>query len=292
MARRRRSGAARRHRRPVVTLALLILASITIITLDYRGDLRGTIAGLRTGAHDAFSPFQGATDAVLHPIGSFLAGAVHYGALQQENARLLHQVQTLQGAAAASGDLARRIQQLAALEHLPWADVASIPTVTAQVSDRDTSNFADTVELDKGRRDGVAAGMPVVSGRGLVGRVVDAWSTGCTVQLITDGSSAVSVVYGPQGAQALVTGRGPGRNLEVDDVQPSTVLQKGLVLATAGLPHDLFPPGIPVATIATFSSSASATQQAVTATPEADLGSMQYVDVLEWVPPPVPPGTP
>lgn len=292
MARRRRSGAARRHRRPVVTLGLLILASITIITLDYRGDLRGTISSVRSGAHDVFSPFQGGVDAVLRPVGSFLAGMVNYGALQQENAKLRQQVAALQGQHAAVADEQRRLDQLAGLVHLPWADVSAIPTVTAQVTDRNASDFADTIELDRGRGAGVATGMPVVSGSGLVGRVTQVWSTGCTVQLITDGSSAVSVVYGSAGAGALVAGRGAGHSLEVDDISPGTVLSKGLVLTTSGLPHDLFPPGIPVGTIATFSSSASATQQAVTANPEADLAHLQYVDVLQWEPAPVPPGVP
>ena len=75
-------------RRPRLTIGLLVLASITIITLDYRGDAHGEIASLKSGASDAFSPVQRGVDAVTHPIGSFLAGAFNGGELEEENGKL------------------------------------------------------------------------------------------------------------------------------------------------------------------------------------------------------------
>src|SRR5271170_4740677 len=86
----------RRARRPRLTIGLLVLASITIITLDYRGDAHGGIASLKNAAHDAFSPVQRGVDALTHPIGNFLAGAVNGGELQSENAKLRNEVGLLQ----------------------------------------------------------------------------------------------------------------------------------------------------------------------------------------------------
>jgi rod shape-determining protein MreC len=279
VARKRR---ARRNRGTRLTIFLLVLASISIITLDYRGDAHGLISGLRRVAHDAFSPVQSGVDAVVHPAGSFLAGAANAGGLQQQNARLRAEIGRLQRQALAQQDLATRLRALEELTHLPFA--AGVPTVTAQVIGLNTSDFASTVTLDVGRARGVEAGMPVVGGAGLVGQVIDAWSNGCTVRLVTDVRSAVGVRYGPQGALALAQGAGSDLPLDIQYIAPGTQLHKGQVLVTSGLQQAQFPVGIPVATISSFSSSASSTQEAVTAKPVADLDELQYVDVLVWLP--------
>jgi rod shape-determining protein MreC len=279
VARKRR---ARRTRGTRLTIFLLVLASISIITLDYRGHAHGLISGLRRVAHDAFSPVQSGVDAVVHPVGSFLAGATNAGGLQQQNARLRAEIGRLQRQALAQQDTAARLRALEALTHLPFA--AGVPTVAAQVIGLNTSDFASTVTLDVGRARGVAVGMPVVGGAGLVGQVIDAWSNGCTVRLVTDVRSAVGVRYGPQSGLALAQGAGSDQSLDMQYIAPGTQLHKGQVFVTSGLQQAQFPAGIPVATISSFSSSASSTQEAVTAKPVADLDELQYVDVLVWLP--------
>jgi rod shape-determining protein MreC len=281
VARKRR---ARGNRGTRLTIFLLVLASISIITLDYRGDAHGLISGLRRVAHDAFSPVQSGVNAVVHPIGSFLAGAVNAGGLQQQNARLRTEVGRLQRQILSQQDEASRLRALEELVHLPFA--AGVPSVAGEVVGLNTSDFASTVTLDIGRGRGVAVGMPVVGGAGLVGQVIDAWGSGCTVRLVTDVRSAVGVRYGPQGALALAQGAGSDQPLTIEYIAPGTPLKKGQVLTTSGLQQAQFPAGIPVATISSFTASASSTQEAVTAKPVADLDELQYVDVLLWLPTP------
>jgi rod shape-determining protein MreC len=274
----------RRPRRPRLTIGLLVLASITIITLDYRGDAHGAISSLKSAASDAFSPVQRGVDAVTHPIGSFLAGAVHGGQLEEENAKLRAEVGTLQQQQLSGPATANALRSIDALNHLPWT--AGIPTVTAQVIALNPSNFAATIELDVGRRSGVAVGMPVTGGAGLVGQVIATSASACTVQLITDAASAVGVRFGPSSAAlAQVDGTGAGKALTVAYIDPGTVLHKGEVLTTSGLSDAAFPPLIPVARITRYSSTPSSTEESVTAAPVADLEQLDYVDVMQWPPP-------
>ncbi len=282
---RRRGSRSRRARRPGVGIGLLILLSITLITLDYRGDLRGSIAGARRAANDAIAPLQRGVDDVLHPIGSFLAGAVHYGALQQENAKLRLQVRRDNGALAREQALRSTAGKLAALEHLPWSVVADIPTVTAEVIGSNPSNFEASVVVDKGTAQGIADGMPVVDGNGLVGRVVQVSRSQSTVQLLTDVRTVVSVQLGTTGNLATLVGGGPGSPLEVEYVATTVHLRRGMTLTTSGQQLGLYPRGIPVATVTSFSATPSATDQTVTARPVAALHGLAYVDVLQWEPP-------
>jgi rod shape-determining protein MreC len=273
----------RRPRRPRLTIGLLILASITIITLDYRGDAQSTISSVKSAANDAFSPVRRGVDAVTRPIGGFLAGAFNGGKLEQENSKLRAEVGTLQEAALAQRATANALKSLDALDHLTWT--AGIPKVTAEVIALNSSDFAATVELDVGTKRGVAVGMPVVGGAGLVGQVTATASSTCTVRLISDANSFVGVRYGP-GSESLglVQGGGIGKTLSVNLVAPGTALRKGEILTTSGLQNALYPPLIPVARISRFSSTPSATQETVTAVPVSDLAQLDYVDVLQWAP--------
>jgi len=286
---RTRRRPSRRLRRPRWTIAVLVLASITIITLDYRGSLHGGINGLRRGAHDVFSPIQSGVDSVFRPIGSFFAGAVHYQDVQTENAKLRAQLGRDQREMLARQSQLNELAQLIKLDKL--SNALAIPPVTAQVTAQSTSDFSNTVDLDKGSADGVGKGMPVVGGAGLVGTVIEVWKHGCTVQLINDTSSAVSVRYGREGATAIVSGQGDDVALDVDYVPLGQKLPKGTLFTTSGLQHDLFPPSIPVAVVESSSASSSAAFETVTARPLADLDNLEFVDVLQWYPPPVPAGS-
>lgn len=284
MARSRRTR-ARRGRRTAWKLGLLVLLSITIITLDYRGQLRGPVSGARRVAADVVSPLTGAVDAVLHPIGSFLAGAVNYGSLQQQNAKLRLELRRQSAAQGTVQRLQSELNQLTALEHLPWASAASVPTVVAEVAGTNASNFDETVTLDKGTADGVDTGMPVVDGKGLVGQVVTATPHQATVQLLTDARTVVSVTYGTAGALAAVDGTGPGGALTMQYVPPGTPLHTGMLLTTSSQHLATMPAGIPVARITSYRSDPSATAESVQAQPVARLTNLGYVDVLQWEPP-------
>jgi rod shape-determining protein MreC len=273
----------RRPRRPRLTIGLLILASITIITLDYRGDAHGSISSLKSAASDAFSPVQRAVDDVTHPVGSFLAGAVNGGQLEEENAKLRQEVGQLQRQALAEGATRNALQALDRLDHLSWT--GTIPTVAAKVIAMNPSNFSATVALNVGAVDGVEVGMPVVGGAGLVGHVTATSSRTCTVLLITDASqgSQVGVSYGPASTDVgLTQGAGIGKPLSVNIVTPGAPLRRGEILTTSGLQNAAYPPLIPVARVTAVSSTPSSTQEAVTAVPVANLDQLDYVDVLQW----------
>jgi rod shape-determining protein MreC len=275
----------RRSRRPRLSIGLAVLASITIITLDYRGDAHGAISSLKSDAADAFSPVQHGVDDVTRPIGSFLAGAFNGGELRQENDKLRSEVGQMQRQVLAERATQNALKSLQQLDHLTWTD--GIPKVPAQVIALNPSNFAATVELDVGASSGIADGMPVVGGAGLVGDVIATSSTTCTVRLITDTQSSVAVRYGSTSADlAQVNGTGIGKPLTVSYVLPDTPLHKGEVLTTSSLPDATYPPLIPVAQITKFSSTSTATAETVTAEPVADLEQLNYVDVLQWPPTP------
>ena len=259
-----------------------MVASVAIITLDYRGEAHGAIGWAKRGAHDTLAPVQRAVDDVVRPVGSFLSGAVHGAAVEAQNQKLSRELGALQRQIDAEQATQSTLRTLETLDHLGW--VGSTPTVTAQVTAFSSSNFSATVQLDKGSTAGVADGMPVVGSSGLVGQVIEVWSAGCTVRMITDVRSSVGVRFGAGGNLALVQGNGLGKALAVDLVAPGIAVQRGEILTTSGLQNAEYPPDIPVARISSFTSTPSASQQTITAEPLASLSVLGYVEVLQWQP--------
>ena len=273
----------RRSRRPRTTLLLLVLAAITIITLDARGGLHVVTSGARSATSDAFAPVRSGVNAVVEPIGSFLAGSVHYGAVREQNQKLQAEIDQLKMEQAASAQQVEAFKQLSALLKLPYFD--NLQTVPAEVTDFGTSDFASTIDIDVGRADGIQLDMPVVGLGGLVGQVVAVSHHTATVRLVTDGQSAVGTLYGPApGSLAVLNGTGSGKPLSADLVPSNTPLTSGEVFSTSGLPGALFPPGIPVASVRTAHTGSTASQESVTLQPLADLAHLRYVMVVLWGP--------
>src|SRR5437868_7134363 len=127
-------------------------------------------------------------------------------------------------------------------------------------------------------------GMPVVSGSGLVGRVVVASKSRSTVLLITDPTSNVGVRFGTAGNLAVAAGQGAGAPLRVDLVPPQVPVDKGELMITSGLQQSIYPPGVPIGTVLTTGVPRGSFQQAVTLAPVADLSRLQFVAVMQWAP--------
>jgi rod shape-determining protein MreC len=271
----------RRTSRSRFILLLLVLTAITLVTLDSRASGRGWTGSLRGKVHDAFAPVQDATHSVLRPVGDFFTGVVHYGDVKQENARLRDQLAKARSQQLQSADAQRELQLLLQQQHLTF--VGSIPTVAAQVVDTSSSNFEESVQINRGTDAGVAVNMPVVTSGGLVGRVAAASAKRATVLLLTDPTFGVGVRL-PSGDTAVASGAGLGNPMRVDLVLPGVKLKAGDRLVTSGLQLERFPGDIPVGTVHSVSQAPGALQENVTLSPIVDLSRLEFVQVLQWSP--------
>jgi rod shape-determining protein MreC len=162
--------------------------------------------------------------------------------------------------------------------------VGSLPTVAAQVTTLSPTNFAATVNISKGRDSGILVGMPVVANGGLVGSVIATSPEGATVRLISDVNSSVGVTFGNGSVSLVVTGRGVNNGLSATSVPLSTPITPGTKLATNGLNGALYPPGLPVAKVASVKLTPGAATYNLVLRPTADLRHLLYLDVVLWEP--------
>ena len=232
MALSRRTGRSR------LTLALLVLTSLAVLTLDFRDS--GIVAGARRVAGTAFSPLRGVAETVSEPFSNAWRGITGYGDLEAENEELRAQIDELEGEAVLDADAAEQLAEL--LEQLDMEWVGDIPPATARVVAGPASNFSHTIEIGKGSDDGFKEGMPVVNGAGLVGKVVQVTSNRSTVQLITDPDFAVGVRLVPAAhGHCPWHGRRRGPRGRHAASRPTPRCPRGTALTTSGTDRSAFP---------------------------------------------------
>jgi rod shape-determining protein MreC len=261
---------SRRPARSRFTLLLLVLTSITLLTLDYRGAGSGAIGVVTDGVRDAFGPVQRASDRLFAPVGNVAGGILNYGDLESENERLRQEIAEIRGDLYKADDADR--ERRALLDQLDLPTPEDIPRVDARVVSTSPSNFAFTVEIDKGTSSGIGTGMPVVTGAGLVGRITEASRNRAVVQLVTDKTFSVGIRFGETGDVGVANGTGSLDEMTLDLIDPATVVNEGDVVVTSGLQQSQFPPAIPVGRVSSFEVRPNALQQDVTIEPVVDTG--------------------
>ena len=274
--------ASRRSRRSLTTFAVLILAAISLLALSV-GTSTGVTSSLRSVGSTVLSPVVDVVDAVTRPIGNFLSGALNYGSVTAENAKLRAIISRIDQQRLTEQYERKQLAQIASLQNLGFVGVT--PVVTAQTINLSVSNFAASIQINKGTGSGVAVGMPVVGSGGLVGQVVIVTRGTATIRLVTDGQSKVGASVGTSSILGVVNGVSAGRPLSMNYVAPGSNVPVGSILYTNGLQGSLFPAGIPIGKITAASTPPNATQMDIDVKPLANLSDLGYVDVVLWEPP-------
>jgi rod shape-determining protein MreC len=270
---------SRRTGRSRLTLALLVLTSLALLTLDFRDS--GIVSGARRAASTVFSPLRGAAETVTDPFSNAWHGITDYDDLKAENEALRDQLDGERGGAVLDEDAAEQLAAVLSQLDIEW--VGDIPRATARVVAGPASNFSHTIEIDKGADDGFKEGMPVVNGAGLVGRLVQVTSNRSVVQLITDPDFAVGVRLVPDGALGTATGSGEGEDLIVDtQLEAAAEVAEGTALTTSGTDRSAFPPSIPVGTVTATRKGSGGLTLDLVVTPLADTERLAFVTVLIW----------
>jgi rod shape-determining protein MreC len=261
-------------------LILLVLISITLITLDTRGGDDGVGGRVRNGARDVLAPVQDAVDGVTQPIEEWWDGVTRSGDITAENRTLRRKLQGARGEVAAARASIRQNRALRKLANLTF--VGDLKGVDAQIILGSPGNFESTVGLDKGTGDGIVVDQPVVSGRGLLGRVARASERRATVLLLTDRDSGVSVRDAQTGVLGVINGRPDAEVQTLDLVEANAPIHKGDQLVTAGTVNGPYPPDIPVGRVTSVRKRPGDLLARITVELYADAATTEFVRVLEW----------
>jgi rod shape-determining protein MreC len=260
-------------------LALLLLVSFLLITLDVRGGITSPVAPLRAAASQAFGPVQRVAAAVVNPVARAVEEVRRLGDSDAELERLRRENDALRLELRGSEVTRARAAELDAL--LKVAGLGQYRVVPARViSLGPAQGFASTVTVDAGSRDGLTANMAVVNGQGLVGRVKTVGLLTATVLVVDDPTFAVGVRAEGTLEAGFATGAGQGP-MELTMLNPQVRLEAGDRLVTRGSRDNApFAPGIPVGEVASLSSAPGTLTRVGTVTPFVDIDAIELVGII------------
>ncbi|NUR06339.1 MAG: rod shape-determining protein MreC [Nocardioidaceae bacterium] len=277
------SPGSSRRRPSRAVLALLLLASFTVITLDVRGGDSSPLDPLRSAVGAVVGPAESVTTAAVRPFRAVPEVFRTNGGLRHDVARLEAENSRLRSELASGSVDRQRAAELDGL--LATSKRTGYALVPARVvAMGPAQSFSRTVTIDAGRRDGIRPDLTVLNNDGLVGRVVRADRSTATVLLVVDRESVVGGRLGSNMEIGTLRGRGglgSSARLDLDLVDPSATATRDDAVVTWGSKHGApYVAGIPVGRVTAVSASPRQQSTQAVITPYVDFSALDLVGVV------------
>ena len=259
---------------PLARLTFFTLAAIGIMIADHRFHALETMRlSLSVLAH----PMQQVAQVPSAALGRVADYFTSQERLLRENRELKAKV--LEQSVAAQEVKLLRAEQAQLLAMGSAKSRYSDGGIIAEVLYNARNPFTRKVVVDKGLTQGVAAGMPVIDGNGVVGQVTNVGTFSSEVTLVTEKDQSVPVMLVRNGLRAVAVGSGKDGSIDVPFMPVSADIQNGDVFVTSGI-DATYPPGLVVAQVTSVEKNAAYVFAKIGAKPAAGVENHRYVMVL------------
>ncbi len=264
-------------------LAILILASVTLISLDARG--YAPVDNLKKAGIVIVQPFRSLASVIFDPVGDAWESLTNGDELERENALLRSQLDELLDYRIANEGA---VNDLAALRtQLDLQGLGGHQTVVSEVTAGSVSNFDPYIlEINKGTQSGIREGMPVISTGGLIGRIENPGLRDARVRLITDPTVNIGVLAIGTKEIGILSGGGVGQPMRVIDGIPiSAPVEVGSILVTSGLDRSPYPEGFAIGSVVEVIPDEVNLEKELLVEPTGEMNNLDFVTVVLYLPP-------
>jgi len=257
----------------LVWLGLLVLLALFSTLTHRQRDYNRVESSIVDGLLPVFSVFNTLKISVL-------SGWNHYIYLvhtQGDNEQLKKQVAQLRSE---NNRLQEQIQSEMRLRKLLQLKTqVGVPAQIAEVVGRGPSPFLQALFINKGRKDGLVRGMPVLQADGLVGRLEKTSDHHAQVILLNDPGFAVDCLSQRSRVRGVWTGH-PDGSCQIKYVSRNDDIQTGDIIITSGL-DELFPKGITLGRVKRVVSQVKGNFLFVEVSPQVNLGQIEEVLIIQ-----------
>ncbi len=267
-------------------LGFIVLVAVALAGIHYTKSDRPWLTPLEKGLKDSLAPLQSGVTRVSDTVRETLSSVFSIGRIKSENSRLNQRVTELE----AENNLLREYgyQNLRLREMLAFKDSVQkdFALITASVIGRNPDNWLETITINVGAADGVAKNMAVVTGKGLVGRVINVSNYSADVMLVFSRDSAVGGIS--QSGVSQVT-RTPGvlegdpdstGLLRMIHIPKDAPIREKQTVVTSGL-GGIFPKGLPVGKITKLEFQSNGLDKMAVVRPFVDFNRLEEVFVIK-----------
>lgn len=260
------------------TLVALLLACAVLLVLDLTSP---ALTPVRRLVGEAYGPLESAATTLTRPVASVPEWFRGQGDLRAEVERLEADNAALRQQVATSGYDRNKLAQYERLTAV--AENIGYAVVPARVIGIGPSqSFSATVTIDAGSEAGVQPDMTVVSGEGLVGRVLRVTRGTATVLLLADADAVVGGRVGDSMEVGFVHGTGDlgATVLDLELVDQNVVPAKGDTVVTWGSDKGApYVAGVPIGVVDSVYSDVRDSTKRARITPFVDFTRLDVVGV-------------
>jgi len=232
------------RRRTFTLLIIMCLGHVMLISAQVQS--KSGLPVIQDVAFGTLARMQGIAAGITDGIGSLWTKYFALRGVERDNEELRKHVLELEGEL--QSERAKNSRTRALEEALKLSENLKARTLAARVIAGNPSPGAFTVTIDRGADDGVQVDMPVLSGSGVVGRVIGRPAAhAALVQLLVDKSAAAGAILEKSGAGGIVAGHGDG-TLRLQLVSPLVKIDLGERVLTAGQ-DGIYPQGFVVGSV-------------------------------------------
>ena len=225
-----------RHR-ALALLAGAVLAQVLLLAFQIRRDHEVRL--IRVWAAAAVMPFERGGTWSLSKVSGVWTGYIGLRGTHAENARLRSDVDALRLRNQELEGQAAEAQRLQVLLNFRTAHTDT-PMLAAMVIGASADPSSHTLSLDRGERDHVRRNMPVITPDGIVGKIVEVFSTTSQVLLISDKDSGAGALLADTRTHGVV--KGGDTDTRLDYVVNDEQVHAGEMILTSGEDR-IFPKG-------------------------------------------------
>ncbi len=224
----------------MIGVVLFITATFTVLTLSSRDVLRGN--GAERVVVSLIAPFQMLVSSTSTWYVNTWTAYFSTASAVLENRELKKKL----GLAMAAQNRCRELElENARLRRLmDFGRSSKELLIAAWVTGGDPSPWSKSVMINKGRRNGLSKGLPVLVSEGVVGQIISVFDSYARVLLVTDRNSAVDALVQNSRARGIVQGNNSDECLFTYVLRKDEVVPGDLIVSS-GL-DQVFPKGIEI----------------------------------------------
>ncbi len=256
-------------------IVAFILASLIMMTVDHR---QGHLEKVRSALSVFVYPLQYTANLPVMATDWVSEAFVTRASLMEENARLRDEQLLLSSKVQKVEILKAENERLR--EMLQSSEKLDERVLIAELLAIDLQPFRHQIVINKGQREGVYDGQPIVDANGVMGQIVHVGPFSSTVLLLTDPSHAIPVQINRNGLRSVAVGTGQSHFLELEHLPNNVDIREGDLVVSSGL-GSRFPSGYPVGVVYDISRVPGEPFAKVTIIPSAQLEKSREV-LLVW----------
>lgn len=259
---------------------LLLVIVVSMVVMNATAAERGNITFLEKVIRDTYVPLQSGVNSFRNNWDGWTAVFSDKSHLQKqiklleaENSRLTMENQSLQ-------EYKQESFRLRKMLNFDNSNREKFDLLPAHLIARSPNNWYECITIDRGLRQGVQNGMPVISPGGLVGCVGSVSENSAQVNLITDREMAVgAIIQKTRETNGIVEGLGDSNELRMINIPYYSKISEGDRIISSGL-SATYPPGINIGTVTKVTREPNGLLQVAMIKPAVDFNKLEEVFVI------------